>query len=331
MLPLSPHSACKRQTLITHPSLSGILLVHSLKFGAFTLEPKKAEGFDFQLLRVKTEMGTRITPQQDMYSNIAVFGDNEAIRNHPDWLSQSPLGPAKMGNANFNIYWNIVCATQPEHQQEQLSYMKSISSHSMGVWPNSQYFADHGHCTCPRCKERLQKSGLGWLEWRRKEVTDFAVQMRDAVKNNLVMCIQPDPVCTLERYGVDFDDYAKVCDAFNVVMFSKSYATPWYWETIVRGFKKILKKPCYVSLYVYGPGDNPNDVPTPAELLTLSVRVARAGADGILYLTEKASQLADFQKACVENVELRQRLRSYGGAAVQEVLDRVANWQKITQ
>ena len=51
----------------------------------------------------------------------------------------------------------------------------------------------------------------------------------------------------------------------NVVMFSKNYATPWYWEMLARGFKKLLKKPFYISLYVYGPGDNPKDVPTPAE------------------------------------------------------------------
>ncbi len=300
-----------------------------MKFGAFTLEPKKAEGFNFQLLRVKTEMGTRIPPHPDMHSNIAIFGDNAAIREHPDWLSQSPMGPAKIGNNKYNIYWNIVCTTQPDHQQEQLSYIKEVDRHSLGIWPNSQYFAEHGHCNCPRCMERWQKSGLGWLEWRRKEVTEFCAQIRENTKKDLVMCIQPDPVSSYERYGVDFDDLAKYCDAFNVVMFSKSYATPWYWETIVRGFKKLLKKPFYISLYVYGPGDNPNDVPTPSELLTLSVRCARAEPDGILYLTEKISQLKDFQKAALSQVELRQRLKSYGGKPVQEILDIVSSWQTI--
>lgn len=302
-----------------------------LKFGTFTLEPKKTEGFDFGLLRVKTEMGTRITPQADMCSNVAVFGDNVAIKNHPDWLSQSPLGPAKMGNNNFNIYWNIVCATQPEHRAEQLDYMADVDRHSMGVWPNSQYFADHGHCNCPRCTQRWQKSGLGWLEWRRKEVTDYMAQIREHTKKDLVMCIQPDPATSLERYGVNFDDFAKYCDSFNVVMFSKNYATPWYFETIARAFKKLLKKPFYVSLYVYGPGDTPNDVPTPAELLTVSARIARAGADGFLYLTEKASQIQDFQRAAVDNIQLRERLKTYGGQPVKEVLDRVSSWEKIVQ
>ena len=262
-----------------------------LKFGTFTLEPKKAEGFDFHVLRVKTELGTRITSQPDMCSNVAVFGDNIAIRNHPDWLSQSPMGPAKMGNNNYNIYWNIVCATQPQHRAEQLDYMEDVDRHSMGVWTNSQYFADHGHCNCPRCMELWQKSGLGWLEWRRKEVTNYISQIRERTKKELVMCIQPDPATSLERYGVDFDNLAKYCDAFNVVMFSKNYATPWYFEMIARAFKKLLKKPFYVSLYVFGPGDTQSDVPTPAELLTVSTRIARAGADGFLYLTEKASQI----------------------------------------
>jgi hypothetical protein len=302
-----------------------------LKFGSFTLEPKKAEGFDFHLLRVKTEMGTRIPPAPDMSSNVAIFGDNVAARNHPDWVSQSALGPAKMGNNNYNIYWNIICATQPEHQAEQLQYIKEVDKQSMGVWPNSQYFADHGHCTCPRCKERLQKSGLSWVQWRRKEVTDYIAQIRANTQKDLVMCIQPDPVCSLERYGVDFDDLAKHCDAFNVVMFSKNYATPWYWETITRNFKKLLQKPLYISLYVYGPGDTPNDVPTPTELLTLSVRSARAGADGILYLTETAQHAHDFQKAVVAQTELRERLKSFGGKAGQEVLDLVTRWEKMAQ
>jgi hypothetical protein len=302
-----------------------------LKFGSFTLEPKKAEGFDFHLLRVKTEMGIRIPPKQDMFSNVAIFGDNVAIRNHPDWLSQSALGPAKIGNNNYNIYWNIVCATQPEHREEQLYYIADVDKHSLGVWPNSQYFADLGHCTCPRCTKLWGKSGLSWLKWRRKEITDYMTQLRECTLKELVMSIQPDPVSSLERYGVDFDDFAQCCDAFNVVMFSKSYATPWYFETITRNFRKILKKPFYVSLYVYGPGDTQNDVPTPSELLMVSARIARAGADGILYLTETAAQAKEFQKGVVDSIELRQRLKSYGGKPVQEMIDLVSRWERIVQ
>ena len=266
---------------------------------------------------------------QDMYSNVAIFADNVAVRNHPDWISHSLLGPAKMGNNNFNFYWDVVCATQPEHRAEQLNYLAEVDGRSLGVWLNSQYFADHGHCICPRCSSLWKKSGLSWVEWRRREVTEYIAQIREKVKKELVLCIQPDPVSSLERYGVDFDDLAKYADVFNVVMFSKNYATPWYWEMLARAFKKLLKKPFYISFYVFGPGDNPKDVPTTQELLTAGVRCARAGANGFLYLTDGASQIRAFQKAAVEMVELRKKLRSYGGQPVQEFLDFVENWRKI--
>ena len=172
---------------------------------------------------------------------------------------------------------------------------------------------------------------MGWLEWRRKVISDYVTQTRELVKKELVMSIQPDPVSSYERYGVDFDDFAQCTDLFNVVMFSKNYATPWYWEMITRGFKKILKKSFYVSLYVCGPGDDPKDVPTVQELLTVSVRCARAGADGFLYLTDNSSQLRDFQKSALQQVELRKKLRTFGGQAVQEYLDRIEGWKEVVE
>ena len=300
-----------------------------MKLGAYTFKPEKTKGFDFHVLRVKPETGVRLTPLQDMYSNVAVFADNVALRNHPDWVSQSALGPAKMGNNNFNFHYGMVCATQPEHRAEQLEYIADVDRRSQGVWLNSQYFADHGHCTCSRCVELWKKSGLGWIEWRRREVTEFIAQVRERVKKELVLCIQPDPVSSLERYGVDFDDFAKYADRFCVVMFSKNYATPWYWEMLTTGFKKLLRKPFYVGFYVFGPGDNPKEVPTAQELLTVSVRCARAGAEGFLYLTDGGSQMRDFQKAALAQTQLREKLRTYGGQPVQEYLDYVASWKSI--
>jgi hypothetical protein len=299
-----------------------------VKFGTYVFEPKKAEGFDFHLFRVKPEVGRRLPPVSDMYSNVAIFGDNVTARNHPDWISQSPLGPSWRTNDNFNVRWDILCHTQPEHRAEQLDYIEDVAKHSPGVWLNSMHFAEHGHCTCQRCNKLWKKSGLSWLEWRKKEVTDYIAQIRERVKNELVIGLLPDPVNSYERFGVDFDALAPYADAFNVVMFSKNYATPWYWEMLCRAFKKLLKKPMYISLYVFGPGDNPMEVPSPSELVTLSVRAGRTGIDGILYLTDKASQIWDFQKAVVDRVELRQKLKTYG---CQEVLDFFASWEKVVE
>lgn len=300
-----------------------------MKLGSYTFQPEKPQGFDFNVLRLKLETGVRLSPVRDMCSNLAVFADNVAVRSHPDWVSQSPLGPAKMGNGNLNIYWDIVCQTQPQYRAEMLSYIADVDRQSKDIWLNNEYFADEGHCNCPRCTALWKQSGLGWLEWRRREVTDYIAQIREHVKKELVLCIQPDPVSSLERYGVDFDDFAKYADRFCVVMFSKNYATPWYFEMLTRAFKKLLKKPFYVALYVYGPGDDPKDAPTIQELLVTSVRCVRSGADGLLYLTDGASQIRGFQQAALQQTKLIEKLRTYGGQPVQEYLDRVENWKAL--
>ena len=307
-----------------------------MKFGTYLFEAKKVPGFDFDVFRVKPEVGRRLPPQPDMYSNIAIFGDNVTARAHPDWISQSPLGPAWRTNNNFNVRWEVLCATQPEHREEQLDYIEDVARHSPGIWLNSIHFADHDHCTCPRCKELHAKSGLSWLEWRRKEVTDYMAQVSDRVRNKakkkFVIGVLPDPVTNYERFGVNFDDLAPLTDEFLVVMFSKNYATPWYWEMLTRNFKKLFKDvPLNISLYVFGPGDDPQEVPKTSELLTVSARMARAGVDNILYLAEGATQLRNFQKAAVEQVELRETLRTYGGKQVQEYLDFVKGWEAIVE
>ncbi len=301
-----------------------------MKFGSYTFQPQKPRGFDFHVLRVKPETGIRLQPQADMYSNIALFADTQTGQTHPDWISQSQFGPAKFGNNNFNIYWSVLCPTQPDYREEQLKYIAEVDRQSPGIWLNSQYFADHDHCTCPRCQERWKKSGLGWLEWRRKEINEYMAQIRDVVKKELVFCLQPDPVSQNERYGVDFDDFAKLADRFCVVMFSKNYATPWYWEMLTRGFNKLLKKPFFIALYVYGPGDAPADVPPPSEILTVSTRCVRVGGlEGFLYLTDGEKEMLDFQKTATSKPELITRLRTFGGQPVQEYLDYVENWKKI--
>jgi hypothetical protein len=155
-------------------------------------------------------------------------------------------------------------------------------------------------------------------------------RVRDRAKKKFVIGVLPDPVTSYERFGINFDDLAPLTDEFLVVMFSKNYATPWYWEMLTRNFKKIFKEvPLNISLYVFGPGDDPKEVATPSELLTVSVRMARAGVDNILYLTEKKSQMYDWQKAAVGLKDLRERLSSYGQQPVQDYLAKVADWAKV--
>jgi hypothetical protein len=161
-------------------------------------------------------------------------------------------------------------------------------------------------------------------------MAEVSERVRDRAKKKFVIGVLPDPVTSYERFGINFDDLAPLTDEFLVVMFSKNYATPWYWEMLTRAFKKIFKEvPLNISLYVFGPGDDPREVATPSELLTVSVRMARAGVDNLLYLTEKSSQMQDFQKAAVGLTELRERLRSYGPQPVQDYLDKIKGWEQV--
>ena len=98
-----------------------------MEFGNYLYEPKKVEGFDFDVYRLKPETGRRGTPQNDMWNNIAVFGDNVTGRAHPEWISESARGRGVRGNNQFNLHWDVLCPTVPEFREEQLDYIEKNS------------------------------------------------------------------------------------------------------------------------------------------------------------------------------------------------------------
>jgi hypothetical protein len=217
--------------------------------------------------------------------------------------------------------------TNPEFVEETLNFIEDNARVSPGISLSSMHFADYGFCVCPRCMELWRKSRLDWIEWRAQTVTAFVKEARQRVGNKpLFINILPDPVLGKERFGYDYDELAKYADFFVVPLFSRSYATPWYFETLARAFKRLLNKPVFVNLYVFGPGETPETVPTVKQLLTVSCRVERAGVDGIIYLAENAKRINDFQKAAVQNQEFLEDLKGYGGG---EVLKRVENWASL--
>jgi hypothetical protein len=129
-----------------------------------------------------------------------------------------------------------------------------------------------------------------------------------------------------ERFGYDFEALAQYADYFVIPMFSKGYPTPWYWETIARGFKNQLKKPVFVNFYVRGPNETWETVAPTKQIMTVATRVARQGVDGIIFLAERAEYIHKFQKEAAEDKETREFLKDHGG---DEVLDLFARWEKI--
>lgn len=301
-----------------------------MKFGSYLYEPETVEGFDFNVYRLKPETGRRGEPQSDMWNNIAVFGDDVSARAHPEWISQSELGPAARGNDNYNLHWDVLCPTVQEFREEQLDYIEeTVEETNQPILLNSWHFADHGHCTCDRCTKLWKESGLDWYDWREKVITEFIEDVKDRVKTKLVLAILPDPANGDHRFGMDYEALYELGDAFNIVLFSQNYATAWYWEMLARAFRRIFpEKPVYANLYVRGPGDDPRRIPTIEELLTVSVRTGRTGIDGFNYLADTAEHMKEFQKAAVEQVEVREKLQSYG---CQPVLDRIEEWENLVK
>jgi len=302
-------------------------MVRTLNFATFLYKPEPAEGFDINFYRIKPESGTVGKPNPNMYTNIACFGDNALAAKRPEWISVSKDGPAFRTNKKYNLRWDVLCMTNPEVIEYNLNLIKECARVTPGISISSQHFAEHGFCVCPRCVELWRQSGLNWVDWRAKTVTSFLKEVRKLVVNKpLFVNLLPDPVLGKVRFGYDFDALAEYADAFVIPMFSKSYPTPWYWETLARAFKSKLKKPVFVNFYVRGPGETWDTVAPTKEILTVATRAARTGIDGIIFLAEKAQWIQEFQKAAVQSKDVLKELEGYGG---DEVLKLVSRWQSL--
>ena len=298
-----------------------------MKFGVFLYQPEPVEGVDYNFYRLKSESGIVGKANPDMYTNIACFGDNFMAAKRPDWVSISAHGPALRTNKYYNLRWDVVCMTNPEAREYNLKIIADSAKKTPGISISSQHFAERDFCTCPRCVEQWRQSGLNWIEWRAKTVTEFLKEVKDTVKNKplFVNCL-PDPLLGKMRFGYDFDAMAQYADYFVIPMFSKAYPTPWYWETIARGYKSFLKKPVFVNFYVRGPNETWETVAPTKQIMTVATRAARTGIDGIIFLAEKADYIREFQKNAVADKETREFLKGHGGDEVLELFNR---WEKM--
>ena len=298
-----------------------------MKFGVFLYQPEPVEGVDYNFYRLKSESGIVGKPNPKMYTNIACFGDNYMAAKRPDWASVSKDGPSLRTNKKYNLRWDVVCMTNPEAREYNLKIIAESAKVTPGISISSQHFAERDFCTCPRCVEQWRQSGLNWVDWRAKTVTEFLKEVRDVVKNKplFVNCL-PDPLLGKARFGYDFEAMAQYADYFVIPMFSKAYPTPWYWETIARGYKSFLKKPVFVNFYVRGPNETWETVAPHRQIMTVATRAARTGIDGVIFLAEKAQWIQEFQKKAVADKEWRKELEGYGGDEVLELFNR---WEKL--
>lgn len=293
-----------------------------MKIGLVTYKPEHVEGFDPHVYFCKWVDGQTFPATAGMQNDVTVFCDAKAIREDPTIVSTSKGGPALRRNRKSNLAFDFVCPTHEGYRAKVFDYLDSISKQDIGgVTLNLYHFADQDYCTCPRCTQLHQKSGLNWTEWRAKTITNFLKEAKTHTKGTFAVEMFPDPVLAKERFGIDFDAIAELVDYFHVPLSSRDYLTNYWVDTIVRDFVATLKKPVVVELSAEMPTDEKLDA-----LLKTVCYISRHNLMATLLLvhdSENARQVAQF---AVHNKDFREWLEKYEFTKVQRIIDA---WAKL--
>lgn len=293
-----------------------------MQIGLVTYKPEFVQGYDVHVFFCKWVDGQAFPAAKGMQNDVTVFCDAKAIREDPSIVSESKDGQAMRKNRKANLAFDFVCPTNPAYRKKVFDYLDSVSKEDIaGVTLNLYHFADEGFCTCPRCTDLHQKSGLNWTDWRAKIITEFLKEAKTHTKGTFAVEMFPDPVLAKERFGIDFAAIAELVDYFHVPLSSGNYFTNYWVDTITRDFVATLKKPVVVELSAEMPTDEKLD----ALLKTVAI-LSRHNLMAVLLLvhdSENARQVAQF---AVHNEAFREWLKTYGFPKMQKIVD---NWAKF--
>jgi len=293
-----------------------------MKIGLVTYKPEHVEGFDLHVYYSKWADGQVFPAAKGMQNDVTVFCDAKFIREDPSVVSISKTGPALRRNRRSNLAFDFVCPTHPGYREKVYDYLDSLSRQEIiGITLNLYHFADQEYCTCFRCTEQREKSGLGWTEWRAKTVTEFLKHAKTHCKGTFAVEMYPDPVLAKERFGLDFNAIAEFVEYFHVPLSSRDYLTNYWVDTIARDFIATLKKPVVVELSAEMPTDEKLDA-----LLKTVTYISRHKLEAVLLLVHDSENARKISKFAVQNSDFRKWLEKYDFAEMQRIVD---NWAKL--
>jgi len=293
-----------------------------MKIGLVTYKPEHVEGYDVHVYYCKWADGQANPAAERMQNDVTVFVDAKAIREDPQIVQTSPHGSALRRNRRYNLPFDYVCPTHPGYQKKVYDYLDSLTKQDIeGITLNLYHFADQEFCTCPRCIELREKSGLGWTEWRAKVVTDFLAEAKTHTKGTFAVEMFPDPVLAKERFGIDFSAIAELVDYFHVPLSSRDYFTNYWVDLIVRDFVATLKKPVVVELSAELPTDEKLEA-----LLKTVAYISRHNLMATLLLVHDSENARQVARFAVHNNGFREWLDTYEFTEMQKIVD---NWAKI--
>ncbi|MDR1993434.1 MAG: hypothetical protein LBQ98_08095 [Nitrososphaerota archaeon] len=293
-----------------------------MQIGLVTYKPEHVEGYDLHVYYSKWADGQAFPAAVGMQNDVTVFCDAKAIRAEPSIVQTSKYGPALRRNRRNNLPFDYICPTNLDYRAKVYAYLDSLSEQDItGITLNLYHFADKDFCTCQRCIEQHQKSGLDQVTWRAQTITNFLSEAKTHTRGTFAVEMFPDPVLAKERFGIDFDAIAQLVDYFHVPLSSRDYSTNYWVDTIVRDFVATLKKPVVVELSAEMPTDEKLEA-----LLKTVAYISRHNIVATLLLvhdSENARQIANF---AVHNNSFREWIDSYEFIEMQKILD---NWTKI--
>jgi hypothetical protein len=293
-----------------------------MKIGLVTYKPEQVEGFDLHVFYSKWADGQVFPAADGMQNDVTVFCDAKSIREDPSIVSVSNGGPALRRNRKSNLAFDFVCPTHPGYRQKVFDYLDGISKQGIiGVTLNLYHFADQEYCTCPRCTEQRQKSGLNWTDWRAQSVTAFLKEAKMHCKGMFAVEMYPDPVLAKERFGLDFNAIAELVDYFHVPLSSRDYFTNYWVDTIVRDFVATLKKPVVVELSAEMPTDEKLDA-----LLKTVAYISRHNLEAVLLLVHDSENARQVARFAVHNNDFREWIKKYEFSEIQRIVN---CWAKI--
>jgi len=291
-----------------------------MKIGLVTYKPEHVEGFDPHVYFCKWVDGQAFPAAPGMQNDVTVFCDAKAIREDPTIVSTSKGGPALRRNRKSNLAFDFVCPTHEGYRAKVFAYLDSISKQDIaGVTLNLYHFADQDYCTCPRCTQLRQKSGLNWTEWRAQTITNFLREAKTHTKGTFAVEMFPDPVLAKERFGIDFDAIAELVDYFHVPLSSRDYLTNYWVDTMVRDFVATLKKPVVVELSAEMPTDEKLDA-----LLKTVCYISRHNLMATLLLVHDSENARQVARFAVHNNDFREWLEKYEFTEIQRIIDALA-------
>ncbi|MCL2476144.1 hypothetical protein [Candidatus Bathycorpusculum sp.] len=293
-----------------------------MQIGLVTYKPEHVEGYDLHVYYSKWADGQAFPAAIGMQNDVTVFCDAKAIREDPSIVQTSPYGEALRRNRRNNLPFDYICPTHPGYRAKVYQYLDSLSQQDIsGVTLNLYHFADQDFCTCPRCTELHQKSGLDKTTWRAQTITNFIAEAKTHTKGTFAVEMFPDPVLAKERFGIDFDTIAKLVDYFHVPLSSRDYFTNYWVDTIVRDFTATLKKPVVVELSAEMPTDEKLEA-----LLKTVAYISRHNLTATLFLVHDSENARQIARFAVHNNSFREWIDSYKFTKMQKIID---NWAKI--